>query len=190
MSQVRRGIMQALAWMLATAAAMAVSWYGVRTVLAGTAYEPPRALPISGTAAPAIGEPASSARTPGPPPSPALPGTPSPSGKQLAPPAPDTSAPGTGDGSGSGAGATQSAEAQSQPGAGEVKSYPVRGGRAVFDLGEKSAALVSATPEEGWRMRVWKQSAWIRVDFMAGTKTTSVFVTWNGHPPRVQTVEN
>ncbi|MEH6373141.1 hypothetical protein V7793_02060 [Streptomyces sp. KLMMK] len=184
MSQVRRGIMQALAWMLATAAAMAVSWYGVRTVLAGTAYEPPRALPISGTAAPAIGEPASSARTPGPPPSPAPPGTPSPSGKQLAPPAPDTSTPGSGPGS------AQSPEAQSRPGSGEVKSYPVRGGRAVFDLGEKSAALVSATPEEGWQMRVWKQSAWIRVDFMAGTKTTSVFVTWNGHPPRVQTVEN
>ncbi|MFE5867331.1 hypothetical protein ACFQ6V_01625 [Streptomyces roseifaciens] len=184
MSQVRRGIMQALAWMLATAAAMAVSWYGVRTVLAGTAYEPPRALPISGTAAPAIGEPTSSTRTPGPPPSPSPPSTPSPSGKQLAPP--DTSAPGTGAGSGS----AQSPEAQPRPGAGEVKSYPVRGGRAVFDLGEKSATLVSATPEEGWQMRVWKQSAWIRVDFMADTKTTSVFVTWNGHPPRVQTVEN
>ncbi|MFC5143330.1 hypothetical protein [Streptomyces aureoversilis] len=188
MSQVRRGIMQALAWMLATAAAMAVSWYGVRTVLAGTAYEPPRALPISGTAAPAIGEPASSARTPGPPPSPSPSGTASPSGKQLPPAAPDTSAPGSEAGSGSGS--AQSPQAQPRPGAGEVKSYPVRGGQAVFDLGEKSAALVSATPEEGWQMRVWKQSAWIRVDFMAGTKTTSVFVTWNGHPPRVQTVEN
>ncbi|MGK5732075.1 hypothetical protein [Streptomyces sp. URMC 124] len=182
MSQVRRGIMQALAWALATAAAMAVSWYGVRTVLAGTAYEPPRALPISGTATPAIGEPASSSR----PPAPSAPGTPSPSGRQLTPPAPDPSSRGA-DG---GTAAAQDAGPPPQPAPGEVKSYPVRGGRAVFDLGESSAALVSATPEEGWQMRVWKQSAWIRVDFMAGTKTTSVFVTWNGHPPRVQTVEN
>ncbi|GGY02339.1 hypothetical protein GCM10010324_56560 [Streptomyces hiroshimensis] len=172
--------MQALAWTLATAAAMAVSWYGVRTVLAGTAYEPPRALPISGTAAPGIGEPASSTRAPGPPPSPSPAGSAAPSGKPQAPTS--TPAPGSGP--------AQNPEAQPRPGDGEVKSYPVRGGRAVFDLGRSSATLVSATPEEGWQMRVWKQSAWIRVDFMAGTKTTSVFVTWNGHPPQVQTVES
>ncbi|MGK5547008.1 hypothetical protein ACSNOH_20080 [Streptomyces sp. URMC 127] len=166
----RRGIMQALAWALATAAAMAVSWYGVRTVLAGTAYEPPRALPISGTTPPL--EPAASGSAP----SPSAPVRPSSSSS----PAPKGAA-------------TRSGTPSAPPpagGTGEVKSFPVRGGRAVFDLGESSAALVSATPDEGWRMRVWKQSAWIRVDFMAGTRTTSLFVTWNGHPPQVQTVEN
>ncbi|MBT2382953.1 hypothetical protein [Streptomyces sp. ISL-11] len=178
MSQVRRGIMQALAWALATAAAMAVSWYGVRTVLAGTAYEPPRALPISGTAAPAAGRSAPSAHVPQPSasPSPPAPTAPSP---QSAPPSPT-----------SGIGTARSSETSSSPGAGEVKNYPVRGGQVVFDLGGDSAALVSATPEEGWQMRVWKQSAWIRVDFVSGTRTTSVFVTWNGHPPQVQTVES
>ncbi|MFF7726980.1 hypothetical protein [Streptomyces sp. NPDC008001] len=178
MSQVRRGFLQALAWALATAAATAVSWYGVRTVLTGTAYEPPRALPISGTTpplVPAVGEPASSARAPEP--SSSAPASAAPSAKSAAP-APET-----------GAGRRTGGQ-QPPPGTGGVKSYPVRGGRAVFDLGEASAALVSATPDEGWQMRVWKQSAWIRVDFMAGTRTTSVFVTWNGHPPRVQTVEN
>ncbi|MEV6774652.1 hypothetical protein [Streptomyces syringium] len=176
MSQVRRGIMQVLLWALATAAAMAVSWYGVRTVLAGTAYEPPRALPISGTAAPTTGGSASSTRAPVPSVSPSRPDTTAPSATRATP--------------------TPTREAVRRPdapptaGATEVKSYPVRGGRAVFDLGESSATLVSATPDEGWQMRVWKQSAWIRVDFVAGTKTTSVFVTWNGHPPQVQTVES
>lgn len=172
--------MQALAWALATAVAMAVSWYGVRTVLAGTAYEPPRALPISGGAAPTSGGSASSTHGPQPSPSPARPGAGTPSATRAPLPTPPAL----------GTGAVQGADAQPPSAAGEVKSYPVRGGRAVFDLGESSATLVSATPDEGWQMRVWKQSAWIRVDFVAGTKTTSVFVTWNGHPPQVQTVES
>ncbi len=166
--------MQVLAWVLATAAAMAVSWYGVRTVLTGTAYEPPRALPISGTTpppGPGASEPARSPRTPEQP----APSSPPRSGTAPAPGAAASPRPGSPSPSG---------------GNGDVKSFPVRGGRAVFDLGESSAALVSATPDEGWQMRVWKQSAWIRVDFMAGTRTTSLFVTWNGHPPQVQTVEN
>ncbi|MEU1312304.1 hypothetical protein ABZ419_25910 [Streptomyces cinnamoneus] len=171
--------MHALAWALATAAAMAVSWYGVRTVLAGTAYEPPRALPISGSAAPAIGEPASSARASGPPapsPSPSL-------------PAPATAAPSAGRSTTAAPDASRRPAAPPSSGGGEVKSFTVRGGRAVFDLGPGSATLVSAAPDEGWQMRVWKQSAWIRVDFVADTRTTSVFVTWNGHPPQVQAVE-
>ncbi|MEU5187783.1 hypothetical protein AB0G83_11660 [Streptomyces klenkii] len=174
MSQVRRGIMQALAWVLATTAAMAVSWYGVRTVLTGTAYEPPRALPISGTTPPL--EPAARGSAPSPS---------APERSASSTPVPRSAAPAPS--------ASSRSDAPSAPPPGdngEVKSFPVRGGRAVFDLGESSAALVSATPDEGWQMRVWKQSAWIRVDFMSGTRTTSLFVTWNGHPPQVQTVEN
>ncbi|MDT0448354.1 hypothetical protein [Streptomyces hesseae] len=54
---------------------------------------------------------------------------------------------------------------------------PVKCGRVVFDLGGDSATLVSATPDGGRRMRVWSQDVWIRVDFVVGTATTSVFVT-------------
>jgi hypothetical protein len=74
-------------------------------------------------------------------------------------------------------------------GTGNVHSYPVQGGRVTLDLGESSATLVSATPESGWRMQVWKQDEWIRVDFTSAdnTTTSSVFCTWNGHPPVVQT---
>jgi hypothetical protein len=70
-----------------------------------------------------------------------------------------------------------------------VHSYPVQGGRVTLDLGDTSASLVSATPEAGWQMKVWTQTEWIRVDFTSssGTTVSSVFCTWNGHPPTVQT---
>ncbi|MCC3778687.1 hypothetical protein [Streptomyces sp. UNOB3_S3] len=156
----RRGILHFLAWALATAVAMALSWYGVRTVLTDTAHEPPLALPAPDTApsAPAPLDPSVPA-TPAVRPSPSPPST----------PAPPPVAASTG---------------------GAVRSYPVRGGRAVFALGGSSATLVSAAPEEGWRMRVWKQDGWIRVDFTAGPRTSSLFVTWNGHPPLVHAVED
>ncbi|GAA2716941.1 hypothetical protein GCM10010315_29080 [Streptomyces luteosporeus] len=158
--------MQALAWAAATCAATAVSWYGVRTVLAGTAYEPPRALPLTRTDTPSPAAPA-----------PLVPAVRAPEAAPSVPPAPPA--------------APSARPAAQQPSAAAgVRSFPVKGGRVVFDLGATSASLVSATPDEGRRMRVWTQDAWIRVDFVAGTATTSVFVTWNGHPPQVQTVEN
>ncbi|MYZ10757.1 hypothetical protein GT028_25855, partial [Streptomyces sp. SID2999] len=43
----RRGLVHVLAWLLATAAATTLSWWGVHTVMAGTAYDPPRAVPIT-----------------------------------------------------------------------------------------------------------------------------------------------
>ncbi|MFI1972452.1 hypothetical protein BLA24_33445 [Streptomyces cinnamoneus] len=166
-----RRVVHALAWVLATGVAMAVSWYGVRTVLTDTAYEPPRALPISHTPArpPESAPPTTaSVRPPSPPPPPSAPAA------SARPATPDPSPPAS----------------RAPSDGGGVRSYPVKGGRAVFDIGEKSATLVSATPDEGRQMRVWTQTAWIRVDFVAGTQTSSVFVTWNGHPPQVQTVEN
>ncbi|MYR37265.1 hypothetical protein GTX14_11680 [Streptomyces sp. SID4944] len=43
----QRGLVHALAWSLATGAAVTLSWWGVHTVMTGTAYDPPRAVPIS-----------------------------------------------------------------------------------------------------------------------------------------------
>ena len=48
----QRGLVHALAWSLATGAAVTLSWFGVHTVMSGTAYDPPRALPISGAGPP------------------------------------------------------------------------------------------------------------------------------------------
>ncbi|MDG9720807.1 hypothetical protein [Streptomyces sp. DH24] len=172
----RRGLVHVLAWSLATGAAVTLSWWGVHTVMAGTAYDPPRALPI--TAAGANGresEPlASSTRRPAPPPTSE---SPSPKPAATTPDAPATPTP--------------SRSASPDPGpspttSGRVRSYDTDGGRAVFDLGPASATLVSATPRTGWSMQVWKTEKWIRVEFTAGADRVSVFCTWHDGPPRVE----
>src|SRR5690242_12802077 len=125
-----RGFVHVLAWSLATGAAVTLSWWGVHTVMAGTAYDPPRALPI--TAADATTQEskplASSTRRPSPSPSPsrkasARPSTtPTPTLKPTPSPTPSSTA------------------------SGQVKAYDTDGGRAVFSLGAADATLVSATP--------------------------------------------
>ncbi|WP_307030267.1 hypothetical protein [Streptomyces canus] len=164
----RRGLIHVLAWSLATGAAVTLSWWGVHTVMAGTAYDPPRALPI--TAADATTQesrplasstarstpPASPSRTPSRAPAP------SPSKTPTTTPSPSPSA------------------------SGQVKSYDTEGGRAVFDLGRTSATLVSATPGAGWSMQVWKTETWIRVEFASGADRVSVFCTWHDSAPRVE----
>ncbi|MFC9029902.1 hypothetical protein [Streptomyces arboris] len=191
----QRGLVHALAWSLATGAAVTLSWWGVHTVMTGTAYDPPRAVPISvGAGAPQrIGqsteEPLVSSTyrsTPSPSPSPS-----SSAGSSSASPSPSTARPSR---TPSSAPAPPPASSP-KPAAnsGEVKGYRTAGGRVVFELGKSSAKLVSATPEPGWSMQVWTNDAWIRVDFSDGGgvdgKTYSVFCTWNGTPPTVQVVE-
>ncbi|MER6030329.1 hypothetical protein [Streptomyces sp. NPDC001851] len=156
----RRGLVHVLAWLLATGAAVTLSWWGVHTVMAGTAYDPPRALPITAAGATAQGTKA--------PPPPAH--RPSPSKR---PPAPTPSRTPT---------RAPSAPAPS----GRVRSYDTDGGRAVFELGASSATLVSATPGTGWSMQVWKTETWIRVEFSRGTDRVSVFCTWHDGPPHVE----
>lgn len=179
MAAMRRGLVHVLAWTLATGAAVTLSWWGVHTVMTGTAYDPPRALPVTvgdsvtqkakalpsptgrtgvprTTAAPRPERSRRSAATP----------SPSPSGPASPKPDPDPSAQ---------AGQT-----------GRVKSYDTDGGRAVFDLGPASATLVSATPGSGWSMQVWKTESWIRVEFTSGADRVSVFCTWHDGPPRVE----
>ncbi|MBW5425663.1 hypothetical protein GKQ77_29575 [Streptomyces sp. BG9H] len=180
----RRGFVHTIAWSLATGAAVTLSWWGVHTVMAGTAYDPPRALPLaaddggkdrarplsSSTHRP---EPPSAKKSPTPEKSakaPKSPKPPEPSKSRTR--APDASPP-----AGSGDAAT---------GRGTVKGYSTKGGRVVFDLGEESATLVSATPAAGWSVQTWKQDKWIRVEFTAGAEKLSVFCTWHDTAPRVQ----
>ncbi|ARF72707.1 hypothetical protein B7C62_10790 [Kitasatospora albolonga] len=186
----QRGLVHALAWSLATGAAVTLSWWGVHTVMTGTAYDPPRAVPISvGAGSPKrIGqsteEPVvSSTYRASPSPSPSARGsTPDPSPSAARPSRTPSSA-----------AAKPLAPSRAATASGEVKGYRTAGGRVVFELGSSSAKLVSATPEPGWSMQVWTNDAWIRVDFNDGGgvdgKTYSVFCTWNGTPPMVQVVE-
>ncbi|MCC3653834.1 hypothetical protein LIX60_20700 [Streptomyces sp. S07_1.15] len=188
-----RGLAQSAAWLLATGAAATLSWWGVHTALTGTAYDRPRALPIdagaaaSGEAGARGGAESDAAETSGPGPS-ASPGSSSPAPAERSP-EPSGSGPKPWDGAPAKPGKTSEAASSPPTAGGEVKSYPVAGGRVVFDLGERSASLVSATPDAGWEMQVWEQTEWIRVNFTSGARTTSVFCTWNGHPPTVQVVE-
>ncbi|WP_329276454.1 hypothetical protein [Streptomyces sp. NBC_01451] len=170
----RRGLVHLLAWTLATGAAATMTWWGVHTVMAGTAYDPPRALPI--TAADVAGqkstapEPNPLATTSAPEPTrpaPAPTPTPSTSPSPTSTPAPS---------------ATPSKTRTPST----VKAYDTDGGRAVFDLGTDYATLVSATPGAGWSMQVWKTETWIRVEFAAGADRVTVFCTWHDGPPHVQ----
>ncbi|WP_432133182.1 MULTISPECIES: hypothetical protein [unclassified Streptomyces] len=173
----RRGLVHVLAWSLATGAAVTLSWWGVHTVMAGTAYERPYALPLA-----AAGDD-KPAREPGPlPPATSRPapssGTPS-ADASRAPstsPAPSSAAPS----------AKPRATATPSGPSGRVRSYDTDGGRVVFDLGATSAGLVSATPGPGWSMQTWTTASWIRVEFSSGTDRVSVFCTWHDGPPRVE----
>ncbi|MFI5685783.1 hypothetical protein [Streptomyces sp. NPDC051636] len=168
----RRGLVHVLAWSLATGAAVTLSWWGVHTVMTGTAYDPPRALPITAADATRQGsKPLASATSRPPSPSakarntPSAPGSPAPSRSPATTPAPPPSSPAA---------------------SGRVRSYDTDGGRVVFDIGKTEATLVSATPGAGWSMRVWKTESWIRVEFSSGADRASVFCTWHDGPPRVE----
>ncbi|WP_217208339.1 hypothetical protein [Streptomyces sp. AC550_RSS872] len=171
----RRGLVHVLAWSLATGAAVTLSWWGVHTVMAGTVYDRPRALPI--TAADATTQEskplASSTNRPTPSKDPSNPARPSP--KPTA--TPRTPAPST---------TPPKSSSPSPASSGQVKSYDTDGGRVVFDIGARDASLVSATPGAGWSMQVWKTETWIRVEFSAGADRVSVFCTWHDGPPRVE----
>ncbi|MER7479549.1 hypothetical protein ABTX60_18240 [Streptomyces sp. NPDC126510] len=165
----RRGLVHVLAWLLATGAAVTLSWWGVHTVMAGTAYDPPRALPIQAADTSSTREP----KVPATPPE----RTPAPKRRQPSTPPAD---------GGPGPSPTPSAGTAAPTGSGRVRSYDTDGGRAVLDLGKTSASLVSATPGAGWSMQVWKTESWIRVEFSSGADRVTVFCTWHDGPPRVE----
>ncbi|MFJ3643450.1 hypothetical protein ACIPRD_27355 [Streptomyces sp. NPDC090108] len=181
----RRGLVHVMAWLLSTGVAVTLSWWGVHSVMAGTAYDPPRALPI--TAADAARRPAT---PPPPPPAAARPSSsPSPGKPRTSPPAGATApAPSRTPAARSGTPSPPTAPAASSAAGGQVKAYDTGGGRAVFDLGTADATLVSATPGTGWSMQVWKTSTWIRVEFSRSTDRVTVFCTWNDGPPSVQVI--
>ncbi|KUH36371.1 MULTISPECIES: hypothetical protein [Streptomyces] len=196
MARMRRGLVHALAWSLATGAAVTLSWWGVHTVLAGSVYDRPSALPLA-----AVTDDDPAAAPSAPPRSPVRPdpGSPAPSAFPSASPArpsgrPPSPAPADPDGSPS---AHRPSPGPSEPNppdssgssAGTVRSHVVDGGRVAFDLGETSAELVSATPASGWRMQVWKQDTWIRVTFTRDGREVSVFCVWHDGPPRVEVDE-
>ncbi|MEU7069562.1 hypothetical protein AB0B30_10680 [Streptomyces narbonensis] len=194
----RRGLVHALAWSLATGAAVTLSWWGVHTVLSGTVYDPPLAVPLpAGTTedAPvaAGGEPlTSSTHRPATPKTSPSPRTSAPDEERTASAAPSSTpatTPADRPESTTTVPATTTAPLATTPVStppSSVKSYTVDGGRVTFDLGETSAELVSAIPASGWQMQVWKQPTWIRVTFTKDGRELSVFCVWHDTAPRVE----
>ncbi|TJZ55939.1 hypothetical protein FCH28_11730 [Streptomyces piniterrae] len=175
----QRGLVHAAAWTLATGAAVTLSWFGVHTVLSGTAYDAPRALPLADqvpSSGAGVAPRASSTHRPKP--SGTAGHSPSPGNEPSQPSSPA----GSGDGT---SGGTPSAPPTGAGSGGQVKSYATNGGRVVLDLRSNSAELVSATPNPGWEMQVWPQDTWLRVDFTSKSGHTSVICAWNDHPPIV-----
>ncbi|MFD4739255.1 hypothetical protein ACFWNQ_18070 [Streptomyces virginiae] len=179
----RRGLLHAMAWMLATGAAVTLSWWGVHTVMSGTAYDPPLAVPLTSRPLSSSTHSAQASPSPSPSASPSPSESPTPQASPTAGPSPEKS-------SKPAAGPDPYRRPDGQEAdAGKVQAYPVSGGRVVFSLGASSAELVSATPAAGWRMQVWKQDFWIRVTFTRDGREVSVFCTWHDHPPVVELVD-
>ncbi|MFJ8044910.1 hypothetical protein ACIRBX_30850 [Kitasatospora sp. NPDC096147] len=199
----RNGLVQLGAWTAATGAAVALSWFGVHAVLAETAYEQPTALQLpssaanppsdapSTPAAPSAEAVSTEAVTPSPSPTASAPaiaplGTPAPSPSRTPAkkPSPTPSAP-----SAPAVAATTPPADQPNPApVSSVRSYRVPGGLVALDMQPTTAELVSATPDKDWQMQIWQGDKWLRVDFTKDGATNSVFATWNGHHPDVQTV--
>ncbi|GAA2091588.1 hypothetical protein GCM10009759_16420 [Kitasatospora saccharophila] len=68
-----------------------------------------------------------------------------------------------------------------------VHSYPVLGGRVALDQRPTEAKLVSAVPEAGWSVQVWHGDQWMQINFSKDDRASVVMVSWNDHPPTVQT---
>ncbi|MEW2161969.1 hypothetical protein AB0912_03075 [Streptomyces sp. NPDC007084] len=173
----RRGLVHVLAWSLATGAAVTLSWWGVHTVMAGTAYDPPRALPITAAGATARESSPLASSTHRVEPSKKASSGPAATPRPSTTPSAAPSVPASPSGS--------RAPASPSP-SGRIKSYDTDGGRAVFDIKPAYATLVSATPKAGWAMQVWKTESWIRVEYTSGADRVSVFCTWHDGPPRVE----
>ncbi|THA78498.1 hypothetical protein E6R60_06410 [Streptomyces sp. A0642] len=180
----QRGLVHALAWSLATGAAVTLSWWGVHTVMAGTAYDPPRAVPIAAGARSerdVTENLSSSTHRPRPAPSKSPPASRRPAPKPSASPSRTPSR----------LPAATPRPTATATASGTARSYRTDGGRIVFELGTDAAKLVSATPEQGWSVQVWTNTTWIRVNFTKDDGTTvSVYCTWNDHPPMVEIVNS
>ncbi|GGO14604.1 hypothetical protein GCM10010116_29460 [Microbispora rosea subsp. aerata] len=207
-----------IAWCGATALAVGVSWLGVRDVLRSAILDEAPLAPVVAVDAPQSASPA--APTPGvvpggepsrmpsedpagepseepdeepseKPSSGATPGRPSPSRTAAAPartsPAPRTIR-------------TTRSAAPPQPSpaskprktsSGEsLHTFTLTGGRATIAVTAKDCHVVTATPNDGYEVKVWETDQWLRVAFLQDAHESSAFCVWNVLPPRLDTYEN
>lgn len=186
-----RAIGYTLAWCGATALAVVVAWLGVGEVLHATvlAEDPP--APVVVAAPTGVSGVAREVTTPAARPSPTLRprGTPRESPRQTRPtprPTPKVTAPVKPDP------APRPSPSPSTPsaGTGEVlHTFTLKGGRAVVAVRAEDCRMVSATPADGYELKVWDEPYWLRITFLAQGHESSAFCTWNALPPRLDTYE-
>jgi hypothetical protein len=172
----KRAITYVGVWLTATTAAVTVSWLGVRDVIRGAVFDQSDAVPVVHpvTVPPAESPPpppTSSTPEPAPPP---VPGTVDSATPRPQPPkpAPKPSPPPTEEAS-------------------DVRTYEVKGGTVVLSVRPDSAELISATPRSGYTVQTWDhQDGWLRVEFTARQRASSVIATWHDHPTTVETLEH
>ncbi|MFI7626624.1 hypothetical protein [Microbispora rosea] len=208
----RRTASYLIAWCGATALAVGVSWLGVRDVLRSAILDEAPLAPVVAVAAPLSASPDASAPAPrstpdggasggtseepsGPRPSGgATPGRPSPSRPAATPvrtartsPAPRPAR------ATRPARSTESSPAARQPkaaGGERLHTFTLKGGRATIAVTSADCRVVTATPNDGYEVKVWEADQWLRVAFLKDTRESSAFCTWNALPPRLDTYEN
>jgi hypothetical protein len=164
----RRAVLYLALWAGATGLAVTLSWLGVRAVLRGAVFDQPGAIPVVGPVIHASPAPPTTGGTPGATPTVRPPRrTPRSALRPSSAPA--------------------SPSAASRPA--NVRSFTSRGGRAAFSLTSGAARLVSATPAQGYGTKVTPGTGWLRVDFAAGDRTSSIIASWYQHAPTVQIYE-
>ncbi|WP_328710828.1 hypothetical protein [Microbispora hainanensis] len=206
----RRTAGYVIAWCGATAVAVGVSWLGVRDVLRSAILDDAPLAPVVAVAAPpsvsppvpptvsptAVGVSEKPSPAPsGPRPSGgATPGRRSPSRPAATPvrtvrtsPAPRPAR------ATRPARTTESAPAPRQRKAADGESlhtFTLKGGRATIAVTSADCHVVTATPNDGYEVKVWEEDQWLRVAFLRDAHESSAFCTWNALPPRLDTYEN
>ncbi|WP_235557916.1 hypothetical protein [Sphaerimonospora mesophila] len=71
-----------------------------------------------------------------------------------------------------------------------LHTFTLRGGRATIAVTAEKCRVVTATPNDGYEVKVWEEPYWLRVTFLRGSSESSAFCTWNALPPRLDTYEN
>jgi hypothetical protein len=167
-----------VAWLCATAVAVGVSWFGVRTVVQDAVLPPPQLAVPMGVASSGV------------PPEPTAPPVSAATGTTTTTAPTTTTSPTAASTTAPTSTTSKTAATTTTTADGNVHRYSVKGGQVVLSMSDTSATLVSATPADGYAVQVWPEDGWLRVDFTSGDRTSTVIATWNGHPPSVQTYES
>lgn len=164
-------------------ATVTLSWWGIHSAMEDTGYIRPPLLILSGepdTVAvikPSISHPTTTPSA-----------TRSPAGTSDAPSRSGSGSlsPGASTSPSPHASPSKSTSPSASPQGGDVQARTVKGGRVAFDMGSRSATLVSATPAAGWQMQQWHEPEWIRVTFSKDGEEVSVICSWHDHAPLIE----